>query len=83
MSKFTQKHARISFCSKLKSKSAIRFEKKQSAKQKSAKNKPKKQATRKSSKNPQINKKQAQIGGKAARLATLIVTCGKTPTTVT
>jgi len=44
MSKFTQNHAQISFCNKLKSKSAIKFEKKQSAKQKFAKIKPKKQA---------------------------------------
>ena len=44
MTKFSQKHAQYAFRSKLKQKIAIKFEEKQSEKQKSAKNKSKKQA---------------------------------------
>jgi len=74
MSKFLQKHAQYAFGSKLKQQSAIKFEKKQSAKQKSAENK---QIWIKTSnlqvfkKNATPQKKQAQIRGKSARLATL------------
>ena len=58
---------------------AIKFEKKQSAIQKSAKNKanfnqnkPKNKQPASLQKNPQIHKKQAQIRAKTARLATLV-----------
>ena len=82
MSKFTQKHAQISFCSKLKKQNVQKiWKKKQSAIQKSAKNKPKKQANfnQNKPKNKQTAslkkcksiKKQAQIRGKTARSTTL------------
>ena len=82
MTKFSQKHAQYAFWRKLKHKIAIKFEEKAIKKQKSAKTSPKnkqisvktspKTRTRKSSKNPQLQKKQAQIRGKTTRLATLM-----------
>jgi len=59
MTKFSQKHTQYAFRSKLKQKIAIKFETKQSAKQKSAKNKPKKRA--KFSENKPKNKQPASL----------------------
>ena len=83
MSKFSQKHAQYAFSSKLKRQKCHKIWKKSNMQnrnlQKTSKFQLKqvqKQATRKSSKkNRNSTKKQAQIRGKNARLATLLSRC--------
>jgi len=82
MSKFTQKHAQIAMCSKLKQQNFHKLWKKSNPQnrnlQKISSNtnnihtkQAQKQATRKSSKKTKLHKKQAHNRGKTAKLATL------------